>query len=79
MERLFYSYFLPRVSHEFPCVGRRDVIRHEATGVDMLKVLEGLGWVAVEGLVRACREEPRDEAADRGAVKVVHGYGPFGE
>ncbi len=50
MEKLFYSYFLPRISHKFSCVGCLDVLRYEAMGVDMLKVLEGLGWVAVEGL-----------------------------
>jgi hypothetical protein len=85
-ERHFCGYYallfiLPRVSHEVPRVGRQDVLCHEETGVDTLKVLEGLGQVAVEGLqglVRARHKELRDQAADCGTVEVVRAHGPFG-
>jgi hypothetical protein len=73
---------LPRVPNEVPRLRRRDVLRHEEPREDALQVLKGLDRVAVEGLqglARVCREEPRYRAADRGAVKVIRGDGPFGE
>jgi hypothetical protein len=73
---------LPRIPDEVPRLRRRDVLRHEEPREDALQVLEGLDRVTVEGLqglARVCREEPRYRAADRGAVKIIHDDGPFGE